>query len=273
MPVPWPVTAAGSRPVNAQMSAADAVVLAMPMSPVSRHRLPAATRSRAISTPTMIAAWACSRVSAGPAVKSAVPWAILRGSSPGTGPRSAQTPTSTTTTSAPACAANALATAPPARKLATICAVTSCGHGVTRWACTPWSAAKMATAAGSGIGGGQHPGQPGEPDRHLLQHAERAARLGHQVLARAGRAHRRLVQRADHRPVPHRAGPSHPPPASRAGHTPPCARPRTAAACRAQPASASSGSRRESRHVADAQVGDHLQVRREAKLGGEFTLA
>src|SRR6201987_270809 len=97
---------------------------------------------------------------AGPWVKSAVPGAILRGSSPGTASRSAATPTSTTVTSAPAWAANALTTAPPARKLATIWAVTSCGHGVTPWACTPWSAAKTATQAGSGSGGGQLPARP-----------------------------------------------------------------------------------------------------------------
>ena len=51
MPVPRPVTTAGSAPVNAQISAAEAVVLAMPMSPVTRQRLPAATRSRATSMP------------------------------------------------------------------------------------------------------------------------------------------------------------------------------------------------------------------------------
>ena len=48
MPVPLPVASAGSAPVKAQISAADAVVLAMPMSPVTRHLLPAATRSLAV---------------------------------------------------------------------------------------------------------------------------------------------------------------------------------------------------------------------------------
>ena len=108
----------------------------------------------------MIAAVAWSRLIAGPAVKSAVPRPILRGSRPGTGSRSAATPMSTTVTSAPAWAANALITAPPARKLATIWAVTSCGHGLTPWACTPWSAANTATQAGSGSGGGQLPARP-----------------------------------------------------------------------------------------------------------------
>ncbi len=154
MPVPRPVTSAGSAPVNTEMRAADAVVFAMPISPVSRALLPAATRSRAVSMPTSMACLASSRVIAGPAVMSDVPARILRGSSPGVAGRSAETPTSTTQTSAPTWAAKALHTAPPPRKFATIWAVTSCGHGVTPWACTPWSPAKIATAAGSGIGGG-----------------------------------------------------------------------------------------------------------------------
>ncbi len=160
MPVPRPVTSSGSAPVNTAIRAADAVVFAMPMSPVSRQELPAATRSRAVSMPTSTARRASSRVMAGPAVMSAVPGLILRGSSPGAAGRSAATPTSTTQTSAPACAAIALTTAPEARKLATICAVTSCGHGVTPWACTPWSPANTATTAGSGSGGGHSPASP-----------------------------------------------------------------------------------------------------------------
>src|SRR5262249_53709849 len=57
-------------------------------------------------------------------------------------------------------AATGLPPAPPARKLAPIWAATSCGHGVTPWACTPWSAANTATQAGSGSGGGQSPASP-----------------------------------------------------------------------------------------------------------------
>ena len=91
---------------------------------------------------------------------SAVPRRTLRGSSPGAAGRSAATPTSTTQTSAPAWAAIALTTAVDARKFATIWAVTSCGHGVTPWACTPWSPANTATAAGSGSGGGHSPAIP-----------------------------------------------------------------------------------------------------------------
>ncbi len=154
MPVPRPVTSPGSAPVKTEISAADAVVLAMPISPVSRALLPAATRSRAVSMPTSMAALTSSRVSAGPVVMSAVPGRTLRGRRPGVAGRSEATPTSMMQTSAPTWLANALQTAPPPRKLATIWAVTSCGQGVTPWACTPWSPAKIATAAGSGIGGG-----------------------------------------------------------------------------------------------------------------------
>ena len=63
----------------------------------------------------------------------------------GTSGNADATPTSTTTTSAPACRARTLMAAPPARKLPIICAVTSCGHGETPWACTPWSPANTAT--------------------------------------------------------------------------------------------------------------------------------
>ncbi len=141
-------------------------MLAMPMSPVIRALLPAATRSRAVSMPTSRALRASSRVIAGPWVMSSVPGLTLRGSRPVVRPcwiasgSSEATPTSTTQTSVPICLAKALTTAPPARKLPTIWAVTSCGQGVTPWACTPWSAAKTATQAGSGIGGGHFRDRP-----------------------------------------------------------------------------------------------------------------
>src|SRR5258705_10881776 len=55
----------------------------------------------------------------------------------------------------------AFTAARPAAKVVTMAAVISCGHGVTPLATTPWSPAKTATAAGSGIGGGQAPAAPG----------------------------------------------------------------------------------------------------------------
>src|SRR5664280_1055025 len=160
MPVPRPVAAAGSAPVNAAISAAEAVVLAIPMSPATRHRTPLAIRSRATSVPASTAATASARVIAGAVDRSAVPRRTLRSIKPGNAGSSVATPTSTTTTRAPTWAAKAFTPAPPARKFATICPVTSCGQGLTPWACTPWSAAKTATPVGSGIGGGQVPASP-----------------------------------------------------------------------------------------------------------------
>ena len=58
---------------------------------------------------------------------------------------------------APTWRARTLMAAPPAQKLATICAVTSWGHGVTPSATTPWSPANTATVTGSGTGGGHAP--------------------------------------------------------------------------------------------------------------------
>ena len=51
IPVPRPVTSAAGRPVKAAIRAADGVVLAMPMSPVNRHRMPPATSSAATVAP------------------------------------------------------------------------------------------------------------------------------------------------------------------------------------------------------------------------------
>ena len=185
--------------MNAQISAADAVVLAIPMSPVTRHRLPAATRSRATSSPATSAATACSRLIAGPSVKSAVPRATLRGSSPGGRLEIGRDPHVDHETSAPTWAANALTTAPPARKLATICAVTSCGHGRDPLRVHAVVGGEHRDAAGSGSGGGHSPGQARQPHRHLLKDAERAARLGHPVLAFPGGGHRLGVGRGDGR--------------------------------------------------------------------------
>src|SRR5256886_1501314 len=132
----------------------------MPMSPATTIFAPASISAGAVTIPASTAASASSRVNAGPVEMSPVPRRTLAETRPGTGDSGTATDTSTTVTVAPACRANALITAPPVTKLATICAVTSCGHGVTRWVCTPWSPAKIATAAGSGIGGGQVPASP-----------------------------------------------------------------------------------------------------------------
>src|SRR5262249_59355407 len=98
----------------------------------------------------------CGGVIAGWTAMLPVPGRTLRRTRPGVSvPMGVATPTSTTMTSAPVCRARTLIAAPPAQKLATICAVTSCGQAVTPSATTPWSAANTATVTGSGTGGGQ----------------------------------------------------------------------------------------------------------------------
>ena len=114
------------------MSAAEGVVLPMPMSPVTSSLAPRSSASRATSAPTLSAARASSVLMAGPSARFAVPWRTLRARSPWASPGIGDaTPTSTTTTEAPTWRASTLMAAPPAQKFATICAVTSEGHGVT----------------------------------------------------------------------------------------------------------------------------------------------
>ena len=79
-----------------------------------------------------------------------------------------------------------LMAAPPAQKLATIWAVTSCGQGDTPWASTPWSPAKTATAAGVGRGGGQTPAMPARRTPSGSEPAEGAPGLGQAVVEDGG---------------------------------------------------------------------------------------
>ena len=180
MPVPRPVTSPTERPVMAAMSAADGVVLPMPISPVTRQSAPSATSCSAIKAPTSSAASASAVLMAGSVVRLPVPERTLAERKPATATAGAApaaaaaepptppaaasrpgigvaTPTSTTMTRAPTSRAMTLMAAPPARKFATICAVTACGHGVTPSLSTPWSPAKTATTGRTGTGGGQAP--------------------------------------------------------------------------------------------------------------------
>src|SRR5579875_873643 len=154
MPVPRPVTSAAGRPVRAATRAAAGVVLPMPMSPVNRHCAPSAARSAATWAPTSSALRASPSDMAGSRAMLPVPRRTFACRRPGAAGRSPATPTSTTRTRAPTWRARTFTAAPPAQKLATICAVTSAGHGDTPSANTPWSPANTATAAGSGTGGG-----------------------------------------------------------------------------------------------------------------------
>lgn len=165
--------------MNAATSAAEGVVLPIPRSPVANKPAPASHNSSAVSIPTAIAWWAWATLIAAPSERSAVPRATRRerypmppgvtasraarsavssGRTPaGTSPA---TPTSTASRPAPTCRARTLTTAPPVTTLASIWTVTSCGQAETPCPTTPWSAAKTATALGSGNGGGHVPAIP-----------------------------------------------------------------------------------------------------------------
>ena len=88
---------------------------------------------------------------------SAVPAATLRATRPGAAGTVARDPDVDHDDLRANLSAEALITAPPARKLPTIWVVTSCGHGDTPCAQTPWSPANTAMATGSGSGGGHSP--------------------------------------------------------------------------------------------------------------------
>ena len=185
-----------ARPVSAAMQRRPtAVVLPMPMSPVTRSPWPVgdelvgdvARRRRARRAPRPPS-------SPGRAARSAVPaphLAVRRTCVERRHRRA--TPTSTTSTSAPTWRASTLIAAPPATKLATICAVTSCGHGVTPDATTPWSAANTATAPGVGHRRGHVPAMRRELRAERLEPAERrpAAWSSRVVPSRPRRAARR----------------------------------------------------------------------------------
>ena len=128
---------------------------------------------------------------------------------------------STTSTSAPACRASTLTAAPPARKFAIIEAVTSCGHGVTPCACTPWSPAKTATTGRASAAGGQVRWIPQSRTDASSRTPSDAGRLGQLGLAVAGVGHRRLVERLDRGQHVGQAGVGHARPLSPSGRAPP----------------------------------------------------
>ena len=123
-PVPAPVTSATSMPPRRAASSDAALVLPMPISP-SSSALPG--RPRTSSMPFCTACSHCAALMAGPIALSCVPDAILRITKPGAGAKSLRTPQSTTVCAMPCWRASTLTAAPPARKLPTICHVTSLG--------------------------------------------------------------------------------------------------------------------------------------------------
>ena len=102
MPVPRPVTVGAERPVNAAISAADGVVLPIPMSPVTRHAAAARHRSGGDLGADVQRGHRLGPVIAGPTARlrgaRAAPCAIAAAARAA---RSAATPTSTTVTVAP----------------------------------------------------------------------------------------------------------------------------------------------------------------------------
>jgi hypothetical protein len=84
-----------------------------------------------------------------------------------------------------------LIAAPPARKFATICTVTSAGKAETPRAADPMVAGKDRTCGRSSAGARCRASRP--PDRQILQPAQRARRFGQHRVARPRRGHGRRV--------------------------------------------------------------------------------
>ena len=105
-PAPRPVSSSGARPVNAARTAADVVVLPIPISPMPTACIPSCAARCACSMPTEMAVSACSRVMAGSRAISPVERRIFRFTISGQR-TSASMPTSVTTTESPKAAARA----------------------------------------------------------------------------------------------------------------------------------------------------------------------
>ena len=118
---------------------------------------------------------------------------------------------------------------------------------------------------------GRGAGQAGQSHGHLFEHAQRAARLGHPVLPFARGGHRRRVGRDDrgdhvgeriHWFLPWQPAAAELLSVHRPRHRP-AARP---------PGRGEFRFGRELGHVAQAKIGDHLQVRGQPELRGQLTL-
>ena len=191
---------------------------------------------------------------------SAVPRRTLRGSSPGAAGRSAATPTSTTQTSAPGLGGDRVDDRGGREEVR---------HHLGGDLLRPRGDALGVHAVVPGEHGdrgglGQRrralPRDPGQPDRQVLEEPERAGRLGELGLALAGGAGRRAVRRPD---GGHRVGEQAGGLRARQAALPPAALvhgpgegplPRPARHGQLRRG-------RELRHVPDAQVGHHLDVR------------
>ena len=100
-PAPRPTSPSGAACSNTDSTAAEVVVLPMPISPVRMMSAPRSSCSRTSSAPVSIARTHSSRVIAGDAVMSSVPFRILRFKTP-SAPAKSRIPMSTGKTSHPA---------------------------------------------------------------------------------------------------------------------------------------------------------------------------
>ena len=135
IPVPRPTATTGSVSVTVAISTVAGVVFPMPMSPAISKSAPESTSSSAIARPAASAATTSSWLSA--SSRSIDPDDRRTLCPAARGSVSASTATSTTRTPALATRASAFTAAPPARKFATICAVTSLGYADTPCRATP----------------------------------------------------------------------------------------------------------------------------------------
>ena len=143
-PPPRPVTVSISAPVSTASTAAEVLVLPMPISPMPSAVTPPALAMAACSMPAAMAASACGRVMASSMAMSPVLRRTRRFRMPaGVVPQSM--PTSTTATSSPKAAA--MADMPVLRRvmLTACCTVTERGAQDTPSSTTPLSAANTAT--------------------------------------------------------------------------------------------------------------------------------
>ena len=147
-PAPRPTRLRASARMSTAATAAEVVVLPMPISPAARRRTPARASPHATAIPTSIARTAPSRDMAEPCAMLPLPRRTfartMRASSM---PRAI--PTSTGTTSAPANAAMRQALVAPSHMLRATARVTSCPLCDTPSATTPLSEKNTASARGN----------------------------------------------------------------------------------------------------------------------------
>ena len=126
-PAPGPVNSASGNPSNLCASMVAEELLAMPISP---RQSTLQSTSRPSSRPRSSAVSHCFIDIAGPSAKFQVPGPMRRSSSSGCASGS-RMPASTSVTGTSRVRANAVAAAPPSRKLRAICIVTACGNADT----------------------------------------------------------------------------------------------------------------------------------------------